>query len=191
MLKTYRALYWGAPDRTYKLTQQEQDSGIVICPYCKSKMNTEKFTRSDKLLVCSNCDFKIPTSKVVSDTKQIQVTVPDGVDVSVTKLNKEGDEVSGKNIVATRRGRFAFNNENLSQKSLSDLAFMIYQDWKPVNYAAKPYLEAMSSMNSIRDRYYQDPGFQIVGYFLSNASSWRGPVAKAVKAELKKRLKSY
>jgi hypothetical protein len=38
------------------------------------------------------------------------------------------------------------------------------------------------------DHYYADDARSIVIYFLSNASSWRGPVAKAVKAELKRRL---
>jgi len=70
-------------------------------------------------------------------------------------------------------------------RSLSAIAAEIRQDWKKVNYAAKPYLDAMGSLNSINDNYFMDSGKSIVLYFLSNASSWRGEVAKRVKAELK------
>lgn len=73
--------------------------------------------------------------------------------------------------------------------SLSALAAVIYGDWHPVNYAAAPYLDAMSNLNSISDDYYQDSGRSVVQYFLCNASSWRGDVARTVKAELKARLK--
>lgn len=71
-------------------------------------------------------------------------------------------------------------------RPLSVIAAEIRKDWKNVNYAAKPYLDAMSSLNSINDSYGMDSGKSIVLYFLSNASSWRGEVAKRVKAELKK-----
>jgi len=47
----------------------------------------------------------------------------------------------------------------------------------------------MYNLISIKDKYGQDSGKSIVAYFLSNARSWTGPVAKLVKKELKKRLK--
>jgi hypothetical protein len=53
-----------------------------------------------------------------------------------------------------------------------------------LNYAARPYLEAMYSLDSINDRYGLDSAKSIVAYFLSNASSWRGDVAKRIKKEL-------
>ncbi len=74
-------------------------------------------------------------------------------------------------------------------RPLSVIAREIYNDWKKVNYAAKPYLDAMSSLNSIKDKYMFDDGISIVLYFLSNASTWRGPKAKEIKAELKKMAK--
>ena len=81
-----------------------------------------------------------------------------------------------------------------SQKSISDLASIISRDWrkqgKGVNFAAKPYLDAMFSMDFINDNYGQDSGKSIVTYFLGNATAWKGDVAKTVKLELKKRLKS-
>lgn len=70
-------------------------------------------------------------------------------------------------------------------RPLSIIAAEIRRDWKNVNYAAKPYLEAMSSLNDIRDNYYHDTGKSVVLYFLANAGSWRGDVARRIKAELK------
>jgi hypothetical protein len=81
----------------------------------------------------------------------------------------------------------------LSTMTLNQIAIVIYDDHraqhKQVNYAAKPYLEAMSSLQHIDDNYMQDTGISIVSYFLSNASQWKGDVAKAVKNELKRRLR--
>jgi hypothetical protein len=74
-------------------------------------------------------------------------------------------------------------------RPLCEIAREIRKDWKNVNYAAAPYLDAMGSLNSIQDDYYADSGVSVVLYFLSNASSWRGETAKRIKAELKKMCK--
>jgi hypothetical protein len=68
------------------------------------------------------------------------------------------------------------------------IANEIRKDWKKVNFAAKPYLDAMTSLNSINDNYIMDSGRSIVAYFLSNAGSWRGDKAKEIKKELKAML---
>ncbi len=47
----------------------------------------------------------------------------------------------------------------------------------------------MGVHNPSAARYGADPGSSIVAYFLSNASTWKGPVAKMVKAELRQRAK--
>ena len=78
---------------------------------------------------------------------------------------------------------------NLEDKSIAELAAIIRTDWKKVNFAAKPYLEAMQSLHSVKSSCGYDTGKSVVLYFLSNASSWRGDVAKAVKLELKNRTK--
>ena len=75
-----------------------------------------------------------------------------------------------------------------SGRPLSVIADEIRKDWKNVNYAAEPYLDAMSSLDSIKDKYYSDSGDSVVRYFLANAGSWRGETAKKIKAELKKML---
>lgn len=74
-------------------------------------------------------------------------------------------------------------------RSLSAIAHEIKADWskigKGVNYAAKPYLDAMASLDKIEDNYFEDSGKDIVLYFLSNATSYRGENAKRLKSELK------
>ena len=74
-------------------------------------------------------------------------------------------------------------------RTLSEIAQEIKRDWKQVNYAARPYLWAMGSFNTVDDTFGFDSARSVVLYFLSNASSWRGEVAKRVKAELKAHLK--
>ena len=58
-------------------------------------------------------------------------------------------------------------------------------NWKNPNYAAKPYLDAMSLMTTVEKGYMADDGKGIILYFLSNAASWRGDVSRRVKTELK------
>ena len=43
----------------------------------------------------------------------------------------------------------------------------------------------MSELSSIEDNYFLDSAKSIVLYFLANAQSWRGDVARRIKAELK------
>ena len=70
-------------------------------------------------------------------------------------------------------------------RPLNLIAREIRQDWKTVNYAAKPYLDAMQSLSSINDSYGCDNAKSVVLYFLCNSGTWRGPIAKSIKAELK------
>ena len=70
-------------------------------------------------------------------------------------------------------------------RALSEIAADIRRTWPKVNYAAVPYLDAMATLSSINDAYYNESGATVVRYFLSNASTWRGEDAKRIKAELK------
>lgn len=70
-------------------------------------------------------------------------------------------------------------------RPIYEIAADIRANWPKVNYAAKPYLDAMSSLNTIDQNYGADSGRDMVLYFLSNASSWRGEDARRIKAELK------
>ena len=73
----------------------------------------------------------------------------------------------------------------MQTRPLSNIAHDIRRDWANVNFAARPYLAAMLQMDNVTDRYMYDDGRSIVRYFLANASTWRGPVAKVIKAELR------
>ena len=74
-------------------------------------------------------------------------------------------------------------------RKISEIASEIKMDWKKVNFAARPYLDAMLSIDTIQDKYYFDDARSIITYFLCNASSWRGEKARQIKAELKGMLK--
>lgn len=70
-------------------------------------------------------------------------------------------------------------------KTISVIAREISKEWKNVNYAAKPYLQAMRSLDSASDSFGYDSAKSVVSYFLANASGYRGDAAKAHKAALK------
>ena len=75
-------------------------------------------------------------------------------------------------------------------RPLCEIAKEIRSDWgSKIYFGAKPYLSAMMSLNSVDDKYGLDDARSIVNYFLTNASTWRGEVAKRVKAELKAMIK--
>jgi hypothetical protein len=78
---------------------------------------------------------------------------------------------------------------NNTARPLFEIAKEIKEDWLKVNYAAKPYLDAMSTLIGITDTYGHDSGKSIVLYFLSYAGGWRGETAKSIKAELNKLVK--
>lgn len=74
----------------------------------------------------------------------------------------------------------------IATRTISQIAKEIKQDGgSKINYAARPYLDAMSYLGNTNDMYGADTAKSIVLYFLSNASSYRGETAKALKKELK------
>lgn len=77
-------------------------------------------------------------------------------------------------------------------RSLYEIAAEIRRDWKDpktgkskIYFGAVPYLDAMCSLDQVSENYGCDSGKSVVLYFLANANTWRGDVAKRVKAELK------
>jgi hypothetical protein len=70
-------------------------------------------------------------------------------------------------------------------RTIAAIAREIRREWKQPYFGAVPYLGAMSTLEVITDPYGEDSGRSVVLYFLSNATTWRGPVAKRCKAELK------
>jgi len=74
-------------------------------------------------------------------------------------------------------------------RPLYEIASEIKKDWKKVYFGAVPYLDAMSTLDSINDKYMYDSAKSIVLYFLSNAGTWRGDTARRIKKELNAMLK--
>ena len=75
--------------------------------------------------------------------------------------------------------------QETTARPLYYIAAEIRHDWLKVNYAAKPYLDAMATLESASDSYGHDTARSIVCYFLSNATAWKGETARRIKAELK------
>lgn len=74
-------------------------------------------------------------------------------------------------------------------RPLYEIAREINTDWRPMYFGARPYADAMGSLNKISDVYGCDSAKSIVLYFLSNASTWRGETARRIKKELKEMCK--
>lgn len=78
----------------------------------------------------------------------------------------------------------------LNPRPIHVIAREIRNNWADkIYFGAKPYLNAMFSMNNINDSYGADSGPSVVRYFLANAATWRGPKARELKAELRDILK--
>ena len=78
-------------------------------------------------------------------------------------------------------------------RPIHEIASDIEREWgkqgKGVNYAARPYLDAMHSLEKPTDNYYADSGKSVISYFLANASQFKGEAAKGLKNELKAAIK--
>ena len=84
----------------------------------------------------------------------------------------------------------AKKEENKKVRPLYEIAKEIRNDWgSKIYFGAKPYLGAMLTLDKITDRYMCDDAKTIVRYFLANACSWRGYVARRVKKELNAMIK--
>lgn len=76
-----------------------------------------------------------------------------------------------------------------TKRTISQIAQEINKTWSNVNYAAKPYLNAMQYIENKNDRYFEESADDIVLRFLCNAQTWKGDDARRIKAELKSLLK--
>jgi len=70
-------------------------------------------------------------------------------------------------------------------RSIAVIAREITADWFPVNFAAVPYLRAMHDLTDVTDSYGADSARSVISYFICNATQWRGPTARKIKAELR------
>ncbi len=71
------------------------------------------------------------------------------------------------------------------KRELFVIARDIRKDWKNPSPHAIPYIDAMEHLRTVEDNFFFDSGKEIVLRFLSNASTWRGEIARKIKKELK------
>ena len=90
-------------------------------------------------------------------------------------------------------------------RPINKIAAAILADWGPTlksngesfravkayKIYAMPYVQAMLSLTKTTDMYGVDDGEDIVLRFLTNAASWRGDTARAIKAELNLHLEHH
>jgi hypothetical protein len=75
-------------------------------------------------------------------------------------------------------------------RTIKQIAAEIFSDWgDKVSPHARPYLEAMLTLNTVDDMYFYDDARTVVLYALSNMSGYRTPRAAGYKRELKELLK--
>jgi hypothetical protein len=74
-------------------------------------------------------------------------------------------------------------------RPIHEIGAEIRDNWERPYFGALPYIDAMGALNKVTDNYGADSGRSIVAYFLANAGTWRGEVARRVKAELKGMIK--
>ena len=70
-------------------------------------------------------------------------------------------------------------------RALHVIAADIRKNWPNPYFGAVPYINAMASLTTMQDKYFEDDARYIVTYFLGNAQTWRGEHAQRIKAELK------
>jgi len=75
------------------------------------------------------------------------------------------------------------------QRPINEIAKDIRLNWPKPYFGAVPYIEAMRTIYSIEEWYYEDSAQSIIRYFLANAGTWRGDKARGIKAELNSILK--
>jgi hypothetical protein len=75
------------------------------------------------------------------------------------------------------------------RRSIKTIAQEVRADWKNISPYAKPYLDAMSTLDKVDDMYGLDYARSIINYFLVNSMGWRGQVARTVKKELNEMVK--
>lgn len=78
-----RAMYWAAPDRKYRASQGEINSGQFLCPKCKDAiLKPASYKReggaSIRLLGCGNCLFLIRTCDLMGHPEYEEASVSGG-----------------------------------------------------------------------------------------------------------------
>ena len=105
---------------------------------------------------------------------------------------RSGDGFASRGRSSTKPTVDADTQREIEGATLGQLAQMIQDDLdeqgKEMYFGAVPYIEAMATLETMDDKYGYDDAESIVAYALGNLQTYKGPKARAIKAELKKRL---
>lgn len=74
-------------------------------------------------------------------------------------------------------------------RPIHEIAREIRADWKKVHFTAAPYLHIMDRLETINEKYFAEDARTVITYFLENVSTWKGEVARRIKAELREMCK--
>lgn len=86
---------------------------------------------------------------------------------------------------------FWYDERDLSEMKISQIADIIFNDWGDISSYARPYVDVMKNLDSISDHYESESAVMVVSYFLANARLWKGETATRVKKYLKKLAGDY
>jgi hypothetical protein len=165
----------------------------------------------------TNGDELCRTHATITSANYIQKLTlwEDGELISLREVVKDNDEMAAKfkevkdRLVAIMRHVFltgkpllriveefhGMSSVKLEELKLNEIADLFFDDIsgdknQDKYYAVLPYARAMCQVETLEDDYIFEKGKDVVMYFLSNATIWRGETAKAVKTELKRRLQA-
>lgn len=117
----------------------------------------------------------------------VEISGKEKAEMKTTVVSSQQIAASGFNLSAAYH---VANAEKVAtERTVSEIAREIFTLWKPVHPWAKPYLEAMTTLNRVTDNYINDSGEEVILRFLGNAKMWRGDDARRIKAELNALLK--
>ena len=84
----------------------------------------------------------------------------------------------------------SLGDDSVIFRPIHTIAAEILDDWKNPSVYAKPYIEVMLRLDSIRDTYIAEDARSVLLYFLNNAKGWRGSKARAIKDEIRAMIRS-
>lgn len=195
------ALGGGGSDEQGSMPDNAEDKAYERMGVSGRKINTRKLSADDREelnqtagigrgeLIDSLLDAN-PGAEVGANASKTQTASIDLGDGSEGRIpNPPG----GKSQKETA-GVDARTATKIKEGNISDLSRIISRDLqsqgKEVPYNLVPYLDALRQMDSADDVYGVESGKSIIAYALSNMASYKGATARAVKAELKSRMKA-
>jgi hypothetical protein len=80
----------------------------------------------------------------------------------------------------------------MAERRVREIAAEIMADWETIGRSpAKEYVDEMLTFDSLDAKVGAVKGVEIVSSFLGVCGTWRGPVARRIKAELRSMLSDW